>query len=136
MDYQNFSQDMYDKLKISLISKYNMTFPPISSPSIKEEFEIKSDDGSFTGKYLSNNTLQIQPDMSDSSVYQTILKIIDSIGTPSKVESTGPAKDDHIHLMIKDYAKNTKQFFDHILECKECRDNLAKIWEHILKKQL
>ncbi len=32
--------------------------------------------------------------------------------------------------MIKEYASNSKKFYEHIESCDECRAKLAEIWGH------
>lgn len=32
--------------------------------------------------------------------------------------------------MVKEFASNSKKFYDHILNCDSCRSKLADIWLH------
>jgi len=32
--------------------------------------------------------------------------------------------------MVKQYASNTKKFYEHLEECEECQSKLASIWKH------
>ena len=34
-------------------------------------------------------------------------------------------------MMLKEYANNSKKFYEHILSCEACRKKLAEIWKHL-----
>jgi len=34
-------------------------------------------------------------------------------------------------MMVKEYANNSRKFYEHILSCEICRRKLAEIWKHL-----
>ena len=132
--FGDFSQEQYDKLKIFLISNFNLTFQPHQNPSILESFEIITKKGNITGHYHKNSSLELVHSKDSLEEYNRIIdKIKEMSGNSEKPEEKPASNTDFAaqELMLQEYASNSKQFYEHILSCETCRRKLAEIWKHL-----
>jgi hypothetical protein len=133
--FSDFSQEKYDKLKIFLISNFSLTFQPSQDPSIAESFEIVTKQGKITGHYYKNSSLEIVPSEHSHEEYNKILDKIKEIPNNSEKQEQKPATTNTDfraqEIALKEYANNSKKFYEHILSCEACRKKLAEIWKHL-----
>lgn len=132
--FGDFSQGKYDKLKIFLISNFSLTFQPHQDPSILESFEIITKKGNITGHYHKNSRLELVYSEDSTEEYNRITdKIKEMSGNSEKPEEKPASNTDFAaqEMMLKEYANNSKKFYEHILSCETCRRKLAEIWKHL-----
>lgn len=133
--FSDFSQEKYDKLKIFLISNFSLTFQPNQDQSIVESFEIVTKQGKITGHYHKNSSLVLVPSEQSHEEYNKIVDKIKEMSINSKKQEQKPATTNTDftaqEMMLKEYANNSKKFYEHILSCEECRKKLAEIWKHL-----
>ncbi|MFB5598343.1 MAG: hypothetical protein ACE5RJ_04945 [Nitrosopumilaceae archaeon] len=132
--FSNFSQEKYDKLKIFLISNFSLTFQPSQDPSIVESFEITTKQGKIAGHYHKNSSLELIPSEQSLEEYNKIVDKIREMPNPEKQEQQLEKTNTDFaaqEMMLKEYANNSKKFYEHILSCESCRKKLAEIWKHL-----
>ena len=130
--FENITQENFDRFKIFLISNFNLTFQQSEKSSILESFEISLNDGKLLGNYNSDLSLDLNPSTNSLNFDEITEKINGFLkqekdDTPEKPDSDSQAQS----LMIKEYANNSKKFYEHILSCEVCRLKLAEIWKHL-----
>ena len=134
--FSDFTQEKYDKLKIFLITNFNLTFQPSSDPDVVETFEIVAKQGKIGGHYHKNSSLELIP---SENTEEECNKIVDKIKElsnnseaihekkPEAIDTEKTAQE----MMIKEYANNSRKFYEHVLSCETCRRKLAEIWKHL-----
>lgn len=132
--FGDFSQEKYDQLKIFLISNFSLTFQPSQDPSIVESFEIIARKGNIVGHYHKNSNLELVPSEESLEEYNRIVEKIKEMSDKSEKPEKKPETNTDFaaqELMLKEYASNSKKFYEHILSCETCRRKLAEIWKHL-----
>jgi len=134
--FDDFTQEKYDKLKIFLITNFNLTFQPSSNADIVETFEIVTKQGKIVGHYHKNSNLELLPSENADDACNKIVDKIKELSNNSKVmhEKKSEAIDTEKtaqEMMVKEYANNSRKFYEHILNCETCRRKLAEIWKHL-----
>ena len=132
VSFENITQERFDRFKIFLISNFNLTFQQSEKSSIVESFEISLNDGKLLGNYNSDLSLDISPSTDSLNFDEINAKINDFLKQEKEDTSEKPDSDSKAQsLMIKEYANNSKKFYEHILSCEVCRLKLAEIWKHL-----
>ncbi len=134
--FSDFTQEKYDKLKIFLITNFNLMFQPSSKADVVETFEIVIKHGKIIGHYHKNSNLELLPSENTDEEYNKIVGKIKELSNNSKVmqEKKPEAIDTEKtaqEMMVKEYANNSRKFYEHILDCETCRRKLAEIWKHL-----
>jgi len=134
--FSDFTQEKYDKLKIFLIANFNMTFQPSSDPDVVETFEIIVKQGKIGGHYHKNFSLELLPSENADDECNKIVDEIKELSNnseaihekkPEAIDTEKTAQE----MMIKEYANNSRKFYEHVLSCETCRRKLVEIWNHL-----
>lgn len=107
-------QEEYDKIKIFLISNFNITFVPGKTSSVIESFEV--DKGKAVGNYHDNSSLTLESE-SDSSFLDDLIQKITKL---SGIEAESVSK------TIDDVAP----ILEHIQKCDTCKSKFSEILSH------
>ncbi len=132
--FGDFSQEKFDKLKIFLIGNFSLTFQPSQDQDIAESFEIVAKQGKIAGHYHKNSSLELVPSEESLEEYNRIVNKIKGMSENSQKPKTKPESNTDLtaqEMMLKEYANNSKKFYEHILNCDVCRRKLAEIWKHL-----
>jgi len=129
--FENFDQNKYDRLKIFLISNFNLVFNKSLDLDTVESFEITTADGKIAGDYQRNLKLVLHSHDEKSQSFSKIINKIKEIAGSDSTKTTISSDQSAQEALIMEYAKNSKKFYDHILGCEECRKKLAQIWGHL-----
>jgi len=81
--FSDFTKEKYDKLKIFLITNFNLTFQPSSDSDVVETFEIVVKQGKIGGHYHKNSSLELIP---SENTEEECNKIVDKIKELSNQE--------------------------------------------------
>ena len=100
----------YDKIKIFLISNYNVSFIT-GAGSISESFEITSS-GVVLGNYFDDSLLTLNLKSGDSALLDEISENITKL------------------CGVKESTDNIRPILDHISECSDCRKKFSDILSH------
>jgi len=122
---EEFGKENYDKLKIFLISHFNIRFLEDSNPQIEESFEITTPEGVLSGSFLSNNSFGIAFDENTKQHFDKIMSKIKEIKPDFKIITKKPRHD------FEAFYINLKLIFDHLANCSECKKKFYDIWNHL-----
>ena len=135
--FSDLSQEKYDKLKIFLISNFSLTFHPSQDPDTVEFFEIITKQGKIVGYYHKNSSLELLPSEESFEEYNRIVDKIKEMSGYTEKPALKPESNTDFkaqEMMLKEYAHNSKKFYEHILSCDLCRHKLAEIWKHLYEQ--
>ena len=123
----NFTPEDFDKLKIFLITNYNIQFFTDPDSSIVESFEINTNEGKLVGHFYSENILELIASDQSQTHYEKILSYIKKL-TKDSIETIVP---DTPHVEFNNFLSNSQIFFDHVLKCTICKGKFLEILNHI-----
>lgn len=117
---ESLTQEQYDKLKIFLISNFNVRFLQSNKPDVVEFFEITTETGNLLGYFLKNNSLKINSTGDIQNVYDDVLK---------EIKQLNDQQDESYHK-VDNFPNDFKSFILHVAECSECKTKLLEILQH------
>ena len=116
MKFSNVTQEQYDKIKIFLISNYNVTFLSGNLPAV-ESFEIASS-GLIMGNYFDDFTMTLELKSGKSSLLEDIVEKIKNLyGLSARPELS---ESDEVQSILK-----------HIMQCNVCQSKFSEIVSHL-----
>ena len=124
--FENFRQEDFDKLKVFLISKFNIVFLNHPDSNVREVFEITTSKGNLSGKFYDNNTLEISFSSNTLPTYESISSFIKNLND----QITNSNEPDSPYLKTHDFAADSKLFFEHLSQCDSCKKKFLEIWNH------
>ena len=107
-------QEEYDKIKIFLISNFNITFVPGKTSNIVESFEV--DKGKVVGNYHDNSSLSLESESDSGFLDELVQKITELSGI--EAESVTQTVDDVAPIL------------EHIQNCDICKAKFSEILSH------
>lgn len=126
---EEFSQESFDSFKIFLISNFNIEFLKSSEPTVLEVVNIKLKNDIINCRYLANQSLELDfHDVNDPS-YE---KILDFLRTSHKIIQSYPIQDKH---NLDELIRSSKELFEHLLNCVDCKEKFKIILLHMKKSQ-
>lgn len=125
----NFNEEDFDKLKIFLVTNFNIQFFNDSNPAIKESFEITTNDGTIIGHFFSEGGLELTFDEKSKHHYEIIYSFIKKL---NKQDIDNQTSKPNLSLdVFNDFLSTSRIFFDHISECDICKTKFSEILKHI-----
>ena len=114
----NLSQEQYDKLKLFLISNFNIRFLHPEMSNVIESFEIIANDEKILGNFNDKQLLELIHTGTSQLSYK---KLIDEL---KKINGT-------ITNQNLDSFDNVDILLEHISNCDNCKSKLSDILNHI-----
>ncbi len=125
----DFNEEDFAKLKIFLVTNFNIQFFNEPNTAIKESFEITTNDGTIIGHFFSEGVLELTFDEKSKHHYEIIYSFIKKLNKQDI--DNQPSEYDLSLEVFNDFLSNSRIFFDHISKCDICKTKFSEILKHI-----
>ena len=121
--FHNVDENTYNRIKIFLISNYNIRFLTSSNPNLDEVFEITFPEF-VSGEYDKDFSLCLKSKSDDSLFFDTLSGKIQALCGNISVNEI---RDDNTTIETSD---KMTSILEHILECDLCKEKFSEILSH------